>query len=76
METALGSFDFLNGSDWEEEEEDGDKRSRHGRSVLTNELKTDHPSLCTLQCNDTVRHTVLISKQRKYDLKVIKPESQ
>uniref|UniRef100_A0A3Q2UZV4 RHO family interacting cell polarization regulator 1 n=1 Tax=Haplochromis burtoni TaxID=8153 RepID=A0A3Q2UZV4_HAPBU len=48
VETALGSFDFLNGSDWEEEEEDGDKRSRHGRSVLTNELKTSHPSLCTL----------------------------
>uniref|UniRef100_A0A3Q4GZL9 RHO family interacting cell polarization regulator 1 n=3 Tax=Neolamprologus brichardi TaxID=32507 RepID=A0A3Q4GZL9_NEOBR len=34
VETALGSFDFLNGSDWEEEEEDGDKRSRHGRSLL------------------------------------------
>ncbi|KAL4005301.1 hypothetical protein ACER0C_005014 [Sarotherodon galilaeus] len=34
VETALGSFDFLNGSDWEEEEEDGDKRSRNSRSLL------------------------------------------
>uniref|UniRef100_A0A8C4ELN7 RHO family interacting cell polarization regulator 1 n=1 Tax=Dicentrarchus labrax TaxID=13489 RepID=A0A8C4ELN7_DICLA len=39
VETALGSFDFLNTSDWEEEEEEkGDKRNRNGRSVLTNEL--------------------------------------
>uniref|UniRef100_A0A668T481 FAM65 N-terminal domain-containing protein n=1 Tax=Oreochromis aureus TaxID=47969 RepID=A0A668T481_OREAU len=34
VETALGSFDFLNGSDWEEEEGDGDKRSRNNRSLL------------------------------------------
>lgn len=34
VETALGSFDFLNGSDWEEEEGDGDKRSRNSRSLL------------------------------------------
>lgn len=34
VETALGSFDFLNASDWEEEEEErGDKRSRNGRSL-------------------------------------------
>uniref|UniRef100_A0A7N6AZ43 FAM65 N-terminal domain-containing protein n=1 Tax=Anabas testudineus TaxID=64144 RepID=A0A7N6AZ43_ANATE len=34
VETALGSFDFLNTSDWEEEDEDkGDKRNRNGRSV-------------------------------------------
>uniref|UniRef100_A0A3Q3EIH2 RHO family interacting cell polarization regulator 1 n=1 Tax=Labrus bergylta TaxID=56723 RepID=A0A3Q3EIH2_9LABR len=34
VETALGSFDFLNTSDWEEEEEEkSDKRSRNGRSV-------------------------------------------
>ncbi|XP_030282155.1 rho family-interacting cell polarization regulator 1 isoform X2 [Sparus aurata] len=34
VETALGSFDFLNTSDWEEEEEEkGDKRSRNGRSL-------------------------------------------
>ncbi|KAM9352665.1 rho family-interacting cell polarization regulator 1 [Symphorus nematophorus] len=34
VETALGSFDFLNTSDWEEEEEEkADKRSRNGRSV-------------------------------------------
>ncbi|XP_073327682.1 rho family-interacting cell polarization regulator 1 [Pagrus major] len=33
VETALGSFDFLNTSDWEEEEEKGDKRSRNGRSL-------------------------------------------
>uniref|UniRef100_A0A7N6FDE6 FAM65 N-terminal domain-containing protein n=1 Tax=Anabas testudineus TaxID=64144 RepID=A0A7N6FDE6_ANATE len=33
VETALGSFDFLNTSDWEEEDEDkGDKRNRNGRS--------------------------------------------
>ncbi|XP_026166990.1 rho family-interacting cell polarization regulator 1 isoform X2 [Mastacembelus armatus] len=33
-ETALGSFDFLNTSDWEDEEEEkGDKRSRNGRSL-------------------------------------------
>lgn len=39
VETALGSFDFLNTSDWEEEEEEkGDKKSRNGRSVLTNGL--------------------------------------
>ncbi|XP_049430363.1 rho family-interacting cell polarization regulator 1 isoform X1 [Epinephelus fuscoguttatus] len=34
VETALGSFDFLNTSDWEEEEEEkADKRSRNGRSL-------------------------------------------
>ncbi|XP_074534121.1 rho family-interacting cell polarization regulator 1 isoform X2 [Halichoeres trimaculatus] len=34
VETALGSFDFLNTSDWEEEEEEkGDKRSRTGRPL-------------------------------------------
>ncbi|XP_068579103.1 rho family-interacting cell polarization regulator 1-like isoform X2 [Cebidichthys violaceus] len=34
VETALGSFDFLNTSDWEEEEEEkGDKRIRSGRSL-------------------------------------------
>ncbi|XP_034389892.1 rho family-interacting cell polarization regulator 1-like isoform X2 [Cyclopterus lumpus] len=34
VETALCSFDFLNTSDWEEEEEDkGNKRSRSGRSL-------------------------------------------
>ncbi|XP_071345010.1 rho family-interacting cell polarization regulator 1 isoform X2 [Trachinotus anak] len=34
VETALGSFDFLNTSDWEEDEEEkGDKRSRNGRSL-------------------------------------------
>lgn len=40
VETALGSFDFLNMSDWEEDEEErGEKRSRNGRSVLINRLK-------------------------------------
>uniref|UniRef100_A0A3Q3ELW4 RHO family interacting cell polarization regulator 1 n=1 Tax=Labrus bergylta TaxID=56723 RepID=A0A3Q3ELW4_9LABR len=35
VETALGSFDFLNTSDWEEEEEEkSDKRSRNGRMNL------------------------------------------
>ncbi|XP_018534112.1 rho family-interacting cell polarization regulator 1 isoform X2 [Lates calcarifer] len=34
VETALGSFDFLNTSDWEEDEEEkGDKRNRNGRSL-------------------------------------------
>ncbi|CAJ1057321.1 rho family-interacting cell polarization regulator 1 isoform X1 [Xyrichtys novacula] len=34
VETALGSFDFLNTSDWEEEDEEkSDKRSRSGRSL-------------------------------------------
>ncbi|XP_053283610.1 rho family-interacting cell polarization regulator 1 isoform X2 [Pleuronectes platessa] len=34
VETALGSFDFLNMSDWEEDEEErSDKRSRNGRSL-------------------------------------------
>ncbi|XP_035859104.1 rho family-interacting cell polarization regulator 1 isoform X2 [Sander lucioperca] len=34
VETALGSFDFLNVSDWEEEEEEkGDQRSRNIRSL-------------------------------------------
>ncbi|KAM8892592.1 rho family-interacting cell polarization regulator 1-like isoform 2-T3 [Spinachia spinachia] len=33
VETALGSFDFLNTSDWEEEEEKGNKKSRGGRSL-------------------------------------------
>lgn len=40
VETALGSFDFLNTSDWEEEEDErGERRNRNGRSVLTNGLK-------------------------------------
>ncbi|XP_027128548.1 rho family-interacting cell polarization regulator 1 isoform X2 [Larimichthys crocea] len=34
VETALGSFDFLNTSDWEEEEEEkSDRRGRSGRSL-------------------------------------------
>ncbi|XP_029379196.1 rho family-interacting cell polarization regulator 1 isoform X2 [Echeneis naucrates] len=34
VETALGSFDFLNASDWEEDEEEtGGKRGRNGRSL-------------------------------------------
>ncbi|XP_040894213.1 rho family-interacting cell polarization regulator 1 isoform X2 [Toxotes jaculatrix] len=34
VETALGSFDFLNTSDWEEDEEEkGDRRNRSGRSL-------------------------------------------
>ncbi|XP_037308457.2 rho family-interacting cell polarization regulator 1-like [Pungitius pungitius] len=33
VETALGSFDFLNTSDWEEEEEKGNKKSKRGRSL-------------------------------------------
>ncbi|XP_041650938.1 rho family-interacting cell polarization regulator 1 isoform X2 [Cheilinus undulatus] len=34
VETALGSFDFLNTSDWEEEEDErSDKKSRNGRSL-------------------------------------------
>lgn len=41
VETALGSFDFLNTSDWEEEDEEEkcDKQNRNGRSVMT--LTTD-----------------------------------
>ncbi|XP_063335124.1 rho family-interacting cell polarization regulator 1 isoform X3 [Pelmatolapia mariae] len=46
VETALGSFDFLNGSDWEEEEEDGDKRSRNSRSLL--DRGWDSPSSSTV----------------------------
>lgn len=34
VETALGSFDFLNTSDLEEEEEDGERQSVTGRSEL------------------------------------------
>ncbi|XP_039989913.1 rho family-interacting cell polarization regulator 1 isoform X2 [Xiphias gladius] len=34
VETALGSFDFLNTSDWEEDEEEkGDRRNRNGRPL-------------------------------------------
>ncbi|XP_056242503.1 rho family-interacting cell polarization regulator 1 isoform X1 [Seriola aureovittata] len=33
VETALGSFDFLDTSDWEDEDEKGDKRNRKGRSL-------------------------------------------
>ena len=34
METALGSFDFLNGSDADEEEDGAGRKSRNGRSVF------------------------------------------
>nr|XP_020480235.1 protein FAM65A-like [Monopterus albus] len=46
VETALGSFDFLNTSDWEEEEdENGDKRSRNSRSPQTRGLdSTPYPT--------------------------------
>ncbi|KAF7645110.1 hypothetical protein LDENG_00209970 [Lucifuga dentata] len=43
VETALGSFDFLNTSDCEEEEEEtGEKRSRSGRSLQ--DARRDGPS--------------------------------
>lgn len=42
VETALGSFDFLNTSDLEEEEEEKGEKSRNGRSVPT------HKQTCTL----------------------------
>lgn len=35
VETALGSFDFLNASDWEEEEEENHHIHHSNRSVLT-----------------------------------------
>lgn len=38
VETALGSFDFLNTSDCEEEEEEKSDRNRNGRSVMLNGL--------------------------------------
>lgn len=38
VETALGSFDFLNTSDWEEEEEEKSDRNRNGRSVMLDGL--------------------------------------
>uniref|UniRef100_A0A3Q0SRF2 RHO family interacting cell polarization regulator 1 n=1 Tax=Amphilophus citrinellus TaxID=61819 RepID=A0A3Q0SRF2_AMPCI len=44
VETALGSFDFLNGSDWEEAEEDGDNRSRNSRSASLLDRGWDSPS--------------------------------
>ncbi|XP_062245012.1 rho family-interacting cell polarization regulator 1 isoform X2 [Platichthys flesus] len=47
VETALGSFDFLNMSDWEEDEEErSDKRSRNGRSLQ--DRGWDSPSSPTL----------------------------
>lgn len=53
VETALGSFDFLNTSDWEEEEEEKGDRNRNGRSVmlnglLVNALKPKHRTNVTL----------------------------
>uniref|UniRef100_A0A8C9ZI90 RHO family interacting cell polarization regulator 1 n=1 Tax=Sander lucioperca TaxID=283035 RepID=A0A8C9ZI90_SANLU len=45
VETALGSFDFLNVSDWEEEEEEkGDQRSRNIRLVSLQDRGWDSPS--------------------------------
>lgn len=35
VETALGSFDFLNASDWEEEEEDNHHKRHSSRPVPT-----------------------------------------
>lgn len=48
VETALGSFDFLNASNWEEEEEKG-KKSGSGRSVLARE--NPHSSSSVHQVN-------------------------
>lgn len=39
VETALGSFDFLNTSEWEEEEEENTPRHHSNRPVLTNVTK-------------------------------------
>ncbi|XP_069383941.1 rho family-interacting cell polarization regulator 1 isoform X10 [Paralichthys olivaceus] len=48
VETALGSFDFLNMSDWEEDEEErGDKRNRNGSRSLQ-DRGWDSPSSPTL----------------------------
>lgn len=41
VETALGSFDFLNASDWEEEEEENSPKHHGNRSVLTNVAKPE-----------------------------------
>uniref|UniRef100_A0A3Q3JJW2 FAM65 N-terminal domain-containing protein n=1 Tax=Monopterus albus TaxID=43700 RepID=A0A3Q3JJW2_MONAL len=62
VETALGSFDFLNTSDWEEEEdENGDKRSRNSRSVLTSELRCWlKPGLSAFQTRCTALDSSLV----------------
>lgn len=39
VETALGSFDFLNASDWEEEEEENIPKHHSNRPVLTDVTK-------------------------------------
>lgn len=40
VETALGSFDFLNNSDWEEEDEENGQKDGNGRSVPTEGVRS------------------------------------
>lgn len=40
VETALGSFDFLNNSDWEEEDEENGQKVGNGRSVPTKGVRS------------------------------------
>uniref|UniRef100_A0A3B4WDN3 RHO family interacting cell polarization regulator 1 n=1 Tax=Seriola lalandi dorsalis TaxID=1841481 RepID=A0A3B4WDN3_SERLL len=50
VETALGSFDFLDTSDWEDEDEKGDKRNRKGRSVPSSPTSPLTTGCTTLDC--------------------------
>lgn len=61
VETALGSFDFLNTSDWEEEEEDkGDSRNRNARSVVKPKHKQTYMTQTII--TSAWKHTLMSSK--------------
>lgn len=49
VETALGSFDFLNASDWEDEEEENIPKHHSNRPVLTMLLNlSECDNICTV----------------------------
>ncbi|XP_051239100.1 rho family-interacting cell polarization regulator 1 isoform X2 [Dicentrarchus labrax] len=61
VETALGSFDFLNTSDWEEEEEEkGDKRNRNGRSLQDRGWDSPFSPTCPLTTGCTTLDCALV----------------
>ncbi|KAM7413814.1 hypothetical protein PAMA_018892 [Pampus argenteus] len=73
VETALGSFDFLNMSDWEEEEEErGEKRSRNGRSLKDKGWDSPSSAACPLTSGCTTLDCSLLVHLRNCSAQLLR----
>ncbi|XP_044213513.1 rho family-interacting cell polarization regulator 1 isoform X1 [Thunnus albacares] len=73
VETALGSFDFLNTSDWEEEEEErGEKRNRNGRSLQDRGWDSPSSPACPLTSGCTTLDCSLVVHLRNCSAQLLR----